>query len=197
MPCKSRQLSIGQTLTHCSLFPLASLALDLPHYLPRILFLWMSMMSWVTFTGHSMFTNMSNPSFEHGFRNFSKVAVLMLTTFIASSGIWITHLTGGHYGVWIRFCVNALCCIHLAISWCEPTNYGIGQYVRIFYLVVAGFFGTAALLCSVAWAKRHQWVSGVTLGGTAIEPMVLTVPGGGPRYQSVGDEARGGAIRLV
>lgn len=58
-------------------------------------------------------------------------------------------------------------------------------------------FGVAVVLYLMAWRRQHQWVSSVTLGGTAIEPMVLTIPLTGPVYQSIGDEATEGAIRLV
>lgn len=58
-------------------------------------------------------------------------------------------------------------------------------------------FGVAVILYLLAWKRRHQWVSSATLGGNGIEPMVLTLSLRGPVYQSVGDEATEGAIRLV
>jgi hypothetical protein len=64
------------------------------------------------------------------------------------------------------------------------------------YWVAACMFGVAALLYGIAGARRHPLVSSKLLGGTGIEPMVLTLHGLGPSHQSVGDEAREGAIRL-
>jgi hypothetical protein len=65
------------------------------------------------------------------------------------------------------------------------------------HCIAASLFGVAALLCSIAWTMRHTWVSSILFGGTGIEPMVLMLPGRGPLYQSIGDEAREGAIQLV
>jgi hypothetical protein len=64
------------------------------------------------------------------------------------------------------------------------------------YWVATCIFGVAALLYGIAGARRHPLVSSKLLGGTGIEPMVLTLQGLGPSHQSVGDEAREGAIRL-
>jgi hypothetical protein len=76
---------------------------------------------------------------------------------------------------------------HGWLIWCE----------LLLHCIAAGLFGVAALLCGTAWTMRHTWISSRLLGGTGIEPMVLMLPGRGPLYQSVGDEAREGAIRLV
>lgn len=184
-------------LTVNSVFPLAPLALELPHYVRRVPFMYLSMVSWVWYTAHRIIANMTDRSFDHAWRNFVKAVFLMLSTLMGSSSMWIAYMNQGPFEVRIRVAVNALCCTHLAIAWSEPWDFGIAMYVYVYYLIIAGLFGIAAVLYGLAWVKRHQWVSSVTLGGTAIEPMVLTVAVTGPRYRTVGDDARGGAIRLV
>jgi hypothetical protein len=62
---------------------------------------------------------------------------------------------------------------------------------------MASMFAIAALLYGVVWIRRHTWVSSRTLGGTGVEPMILMMPGRRLPYQSVGNEAREGAIYLM
>jgi hypothetical protein len=99
-----------------------------------------------------------------------------------------------------RFFVNLLCWLQLVVSpffarfvpfRVEPSWLGACAGRPTTWM-----FGVAALLYAIAVAKRHQWVSSRLLGGTAIEPMQLTLAGG-LSHQSIGDEAKEGAIQLV
>ncbi|XPS76075.1 hypothetical protein M3J09_008135 [Ascochyta lentis] len=190
-----------ESLLHALLFPLAPLALELPHHIRRAPFLYLGIASWIEFTGHTFIANFVYFSIsdrpEYLFREFVKMVLLMMTTFVASSSIFLAHVTRSPSDFKVRIAVNVLCCVHLAVGWSQVPGYNLAQYVQRFYLVQAGMFAIAASLCAAAWVKQHQWVYSVTLGGTAIEPMILTIPVGGPRNQSIGDEAREGAIRLV
>jgi hypothetical protein len=104
-----------------------------------------------------------------------------------------------------RIRVNILYCGQLVfyiyfvrIAWFRAAEHDWLTWCEIWvHCIAAGMFGVAALLCSIAGTTRHAWVTSRLLGGTGIEPMVLMLPGRGPLYQSVGDEAREGAIRLV
>jgi hypothetical protein len=155
------------------------------------------MLSWAGHTVYAVNRNMKNLSFGHILLDFMKVVLLGITTFGASSNIWLAYMTSAPIGLGARVAVNILYCAHIVVAWEHPVGPAAVQAVSLFYFFVAGLFGTAALIYGIAWIKRHQWVSSVTLGGTGIEPLLLMVPARGPRYQSVGDEAREGAIRLM
>ncbi|UPX12228.1 uncharacterized protein EKO05_0002788 [Ascochyta rabiei] len=192
-----------ESLVRALLFPLAPLALELPHYVRRTPFLYLGMASWVVFITHVAISDFMYPpgsiELDLWFREFVELSLLNVTMYLACSSIFSAHVTRSPSDFKIRIAVDILCCVHLTVGWFEPVpmGYEAGQNVRIFYLVVAGMFAIAAFLCAAAWVKRHRWVYSVALGGTAIEPMVLTVPVGAPRNQSVRGEAREGAIRLV
>jgi len=108
-------------------------------------------------------------------------------------------------GLGIRVGINILYCGQLVfricvgrVAWFREAEHNWVIWCEIWVnFIAAGMFGVAALLCSIAGTTRHAWVTSRLLGGTGIEPMVLMLPGRGPLYQSVGDEAREGAIRLV
>jgi hypothetical protein len=101
-----------------------------------------------------------------------------------------------------RLGVNLLYFVQLIFSalysgYYQPsTNDWLSLFVVSAYWVATCMFGVAALLYGIAGARRHPLVFSKLLGGTGIEPMVLTLHGLGPSHQSVGDEAREGAIRL-
>jgi hypothetical protein len=105
-------------------------------------------------------------------------------------------------GVATRLGVNLLCFVQLIFpalyyGYYQLTpGYWLSLLVVSTYWVATCMFGVAALLYGIAGARRHPLVSSKLLGGTGIEPMVLTLHGLGPSHQSVGDEAREGAIRL-
>jgi hypothetical protein len=155
------------------------------------------MVSWFALAINAIVSTMINPNWDHILRDFFRNVLLLLTTFNATSMIFTAVMSKSDFGLMLRAVVNVLCCTHLIYGWFIPMFYMSGDYLRFIYLVAAIMFAGAAFLYIVAWLKRHQWVYSVTLGGTAIEPMVLTVAARGRIYQSVGNEAREGAIRLV
>lgn len=105
------------------------------------------------------------------------------------------------YFVWFVFPAfsssSVRSCLQFVDEMCSIGSIGWFWSSAIFVYVFAScVFGFAALLYGIARRRQHPWVSSTVLGGTGIEAMVLTLPGPGPSHQSVGDEARTGAIRL-
>ena len=119
---------------------------------------------------------------------------LILLAAIIKDPLWL----GTRVGVNTLYCGQLVFYIYIDSFVLIRANHGWFIPCELWvHCIAAGLFGVAALLCGIAWIMRHMWVSSRLLGGTGIEPMVLMLPGRGPLYQSVGDEAREGAIRLV
>jgi hypothetical protein len=114
----------------------------------------------------------------------------------------ISFARAGLPGVATRLGVNLLYFVQLIFpalysGYYQPSaKHWLTLFVVSAYWVATCMFSVAALLYGIAGARRHPLVSSKLLGGTGIEPMVLTLHGLGPSHQSVGDEAREGAIRL-
>jgi hypothetical protein len=130
--------------------------------------------------------------------------IFLVFFFLQTASVLVSSLARSCLpGVATRLGVNLLCFVELI----SPALYsGYSQFPEkldwlflfVFSVcwVATCMFGVAALLYGIAGARRHPLVSSKLLGGTGIEPMVLTLQGLGPSHQSVGDEAREGAIRL-
>ncbi|KAF3053390.1 hypothetical protein E8E11_011837 [Didymella keratinophila] len=209
-----------QNIIEALFLPLAPLALDLSRYVPPYM-LYVSVVAWfVVPIGHIV-----SGSVDDGVE-IVKVVVLLFTIWllfvftaynvnvgVVNSYLYPDQRTTGatrvlnshlqsdlrtRAGVNFIYFEMVLLFSSRAFYWTwkgdwRPPHRMIDQWYRS----LTALFGIAVILYIIAWKKRHQWVSSVTLGGTAIEPMVLTVPLTGPVYQSVGDEATEGAIRLV
>jgi hypothetical protein len=192
-------------LTHTSLFPLAVLALELPQYMRQKPCFYASMATQITVHVYSIYFASIHLG-NDGRRFWELVSYLLL--FMATSSvlpqIWAYVSPPGPAS---RAVVNALYFGDLImpflvyritlpwnawekLDWSTKCAYLVG-YVN------ASMFGIAALLYGIAWVRRHAWVPSRSLGGSGIEPMVLIIPGRGPLYQSIGDEAGEGVIRLV
>ncbi|KAF2833463.1 hypothetical protein CC86DRAFT_9907 [Ophiobolus disseminans] len=175
------------------LFPLAPLALDLPHYFRRQSLIYISMLSWFVMPIRHFVPSMSK--FDgHPFAGFVHVLPFSLAFFFAIN-ITMTRIYWKRGpGLRTRFGVNLVLCSQITVYAC---GFGFPRVRIVPYAISAGMFGIAALLYGIAWMLRHPWVSSRLLGGTGIVPMVLMLPGRGPLYRSVGNEAREGPIHLV
>jgi hypothetical protein len=191
------------SLTRISLFPLAPLALELPHYVRQKLFFYASFAAQIICHGRSVYFVLFNRSGSYNIliRDYVPLVVLFMTTILI-----LGHIGAREFppNLLLRASVNVLYTGNLIVS---VLQYRVGRewevlgwYTRYTFVVDCingSMFGIAALLYDIAWIRRHTWVSSRALGGTGIEPMVLMMPGRGPLYQSIGDEAGEGVIRLV
>jgi hypothetical protein len=126
--------------------------------------------------------------------------LLFLTISFLLSPFVATHIhrqpipgTGVRIGMYIIYTV-------ITATW--TGNTGGNPFKKLvfgsaFFLWAPRIFFCTAMLYTIAWLKGHPWVSSKTLGGTGIGAMALMLPGQGPLYQSIGNEAVEGTIRLV
>lgn len=129
-------------------------------------------------------------------------AVLVLGTTVAMAWTIWTLNTIPELGIRVKVYVFYL--VHLFIeAWYSIPGINTGRYPKMVMRMtlwrnysLATLFAVAAFLYAIAWAKCQPWMSSAALGGTGVEPMTLTISLNGPRYQSLGDEPRNGAIRL-
>jgi hypothetical protein len=166
-------------------------------------FFYASVATQITSHARSLYFVLFNHSgyYEIRIRDYAPLTVLFMASTIVFSHIGAQEFPPGLIS---RAGVNVLYLGSLVVS---ILQYRIGWewevlgwYTRSIFLVdcVNGsMFGIVGLLYVIAWTRRHTWVASRSLGGTGIEPMVLMMPGRGPLYQSIGDEAGEGAIRLV
>jgi xanthosine utilization system XapX-like protein len=199
------------SLTYNSLFPLAPLAIDLPQYIRRRMFLYASMVSWFGIPIYLIDLIVADrqrskdPAAMISRLVFEIVFKTLIISIIFGVTFKLVGVTlGAPAGLGTRVGINGLYCGQLVLSiyadvvgrsWMKRN--WLMYYGLWIHCIATGMFGVAALLYGIAWKRRHAWVSSRSLGGTGIEPMVLMLPGRGPLYQSVGDETREGAIRLV
>lgn len=197
-----QQFDLHSTHTSCtsnSLFPLAPLALDLPHYVRRPSLLYLSTLAWFVMPLHHLISSISNIGGKSGFENaffgfLIPVFSLALAWLFGGQILMARCYTKDPPGLVTRVGVNLVLCGQLAVYAFEL---GLLSVQAVTYAVAAALFGVASLLYIIAWLRRHSWVSSRLLGGTGIEPIALMLPGRGPLYQSVGNEARQGPIHLV
>jgi hypothetical protein len=123
--------------------------------------------------------------------------------FMAPLSLIVSLRRPGLPGSGTRLGVNFFCFVQLlfpAFSYIYVDGLVVPLWLFLWsksvYQIATWMFGVAALLYGIANARRHPLVSSSLFGGTGIEAMVLALPGLGPSHQSVGDEARDGAIRL-
>jgi hypothetical protein len=178
-------------LRHASFVPLAPLALDLPRYVPRFL-LYVSAIAWLNVPLGSLLLGQVNSSIE-----VVKTIISLCTVSVINIGVLNPRYRADlrtRVGVNLIYFEDFL----LFSSWSPRRGWwSMDAALCLWSGFLMILFGAAAILYFLAWKRQHQWVSSVTLGGNAIEPMVLTVSLTGPVYQSVVDEATEGAIRLV
>ncbi|KAF2026740.1 hypothetical protein EK21DRAFT_92097 [Setomelanomma holmii] len=199
------------------IFPLAPLAIDLPHHILRKPFLFASIISWIPLPlfeclaailtilvrkNNDFYDRKENEGvFRNDILKLINPIVLLIGTIALAIRVW-THKPPGlkqRVGINVLYCAQLVSInAYAAASAAAPREQALFiMSVEPFYYVAAVVFGVAALLYGAAWKKGHTWVSSILLGGTGVEPIVLFLPGRGPLYQSVGDDTREGAIRLV
>jgi hypothetical protein len=203
----TRPESLSPSLTCASLFPLMPIALELPQYIPQAALDFATIVSGVVALLRSscrMFLLVQLPDINFGRAMFEVWFLCPVASFPIHVGprLYRPSLPG----VRSRPAINILCFVQLVAAASDPglvyspiglRSLGwLGLFSVWAYCISTCMFGVAVLLYGIAKARRQSWVSSRLLGGTGIEPMVLVLPEWGPSHESVGDEAREGAIRL-
>jgi hypothetical protein len=203
----TRSESLSSSLTCTSLFPLMPIAVELPQYIPQAALVFAMIVSSVVVLlrpSCRLFLLIQLPDMSFRRAMFEVWFLFPVASFpmFSVQGLYLPGLSG----VRSRLAINILCFVQLVAAALDPRfvyspiglrSLGwLGLFSVWAYCISTCMFGVAVLLYGIANARRQSWVSSRLLGGTGIEPMVLVLPEWGPSHESVGDEAREGAIRL-